>query len=368
MPFVRKVVIAANHYSCIKLRAAMRKLLLLLAFLSIDVSAQSFVLDVPLKSQAAEVSQRIGLTEVTVRYHRPLVNGRKIWGDLVPYGEVWRAGANVNTTVTFSDPVIVEGKPLDRGTYGVHMIPTASDWTVILSRNATSWGSFTYDAHEDALRVQVTPHPSEFRNELTYEFEDVRDDAAIVALKWEKLTVPVHIGVFTKSKVLAALQRPLEVSSDPQHAFDFEIGKWKTHLRRLKAPLTGSQDWIEMDGTTLVRKVWGGRANLVELEVDGPGGHFAGLSLRLYNPESKQWTLNYANVKQGVLAAPTAGGFKEGRGEFYDDETIEGKRVRVRFIITPLSRDEIRFEQAYSPDGGRTWETNWVATDTRIEK
>src|ERR1700675_3029958 len=119
--------------------------------------AQSFVLDLPLASQRAEVSQRIGVTDITIRYHRPLANDRKVWGGLVPYGQVWRAGANINTTITFSDPVTIEGKPLAAGTYGLHMIPNENEWTVIFSKNSTSWGSFTYKDSEDALRVNVKP-------------------------------------------------------------------------------------------------------------------------------------------------------------------------------------------------------------------
>jgi hypothetical protein len=110
--------------------------------------AQSLLLDLPRQSQRAEVSQRIGITDITILYHRPLVNDRKVWGDLVPYGKVWRAGANENTTITFSDPVTIEGKALDKGTYGLHMIPNADEWTIIFSKNSTSWGAFTYDEKE----------------------------------------------------------------------------------------------------------------------------------------------------------------------------------------------------------------------------
>jgi hypothetical protein len=154
---------------------------------------------------------------------------------------------------------------------------------------------------------------------------------------------------------------------DGQHDFDFEIGTWKTRLRRLVHPLSGSSEWVEYAGTTTVRKVWDGRANLVELVADGPDGHFEGLNLRLYNPQSGQWSLNFANAGSGVLTPPTIGGFKDGRGEFYDQETFDGRAVLVRFVITPLDRDTIRFEQAFSDDGGRTWEVNWIATDTRVE-
>jgi hypothetical protein len=154
---------------------------------------------------------------------------------------------------------------------------------------------------------------------------------------------------------------------DGQHDFDFEIGTWKTHVRRLLRPLTGSTSWIEMDGTSVVRKVLNGRANLVELVADGPGGHFEGLSLRLYNPQSGQWSLNFSNAADGTLAQPTIGEFRNGRGEFYDQETLNGRAILVRFVISPLSIDSCRFEQAYSDDGGKTWEVNWIATDTRVK-
>jgi hypothetical protein len=159
----------------------------------------------------------------------------------------------------------------------------------------------------------------------------------------------------------------LAQARDGQHDFDFEIGTWKTSVKRLTKPLTGSTTWVEMNGMTVVRKVWNGRGNLVELEADGPSGHFTGLSLRLYNPQSQQWSLNFANAADGTLAQPTIGGFKNGRGEFYDQETFNGRAIFVRFVITPLTPDSIRFEQAFSDDGGKTWEVNWIATDTRVK-
>ena len=153
---------------------------------------------------------------------------------------------------------------------------------------------------------------------------------------------------------------------DGQHDFDFEIGTWKTHLRRRLHPLSGSDEWTQYDGTTTVRKVWNGRANLVELVADGPAGHFEGLNLRLYNPQSRQWSLNFANAATGTMSQPTVGEFKNGRGEFFDQEDFNGRAVLVRFVIVPVTADEIRFEQAFSEDGGRTWEVNWIATDTRV--
>ena len=153
---------------------------------------------------------------------------------------------------------------------------------------------------------------------------------------------------------------------DGQHDFDFEIGTWRTHLSRLQHPLTGSTTWLQYDGTSVVSKVWNGRANLVELEVDGPTGHLEGLSLRLYNPEAHQWSLNYANAAGGVLGVPTIGEFKDGRGEFYDQETFNDRTILVRNVWSDITADSCRFEQAFSDDGGATWEVNWVAVDTRI--
>lgn len=164
---------------------------------------------------------------------------------------------------------------------------------------------------------------------------------------------------------LALQQTPAE--RDGQHDFDFEIGTWSTHLRRLVHPLSGSTTWVELEGTTVVRKVWNGRANLVELDVNGPGGRIEALSLRLYNPQSRQWSLNFSNSASGTLSLPTIGEFKNGRGEFFNQETVNGRAIFVRFVITVITPDSCRFEQAFSDDGGKTWELNWIATDTRVK-
>ncbi len=153
---------------------------------------------------------------------------------------------------------------------------------------------------------------------------------------------------------------------DGSRDFDFEIGTWHTKLSRLQHPLSGSTTWVHYEGTTVVRKVWGGRANLVELEVDGPSGHIEALSLRLYDPTARQWSLNFANSKSGTLSTPTIGEFKDGRGEFYDQEKLDGRAILVRFVISDITPTSCRFEQAFSADGGKTWEVNWIATDTRV--
>jgi hypothetical protein len=171
---------------------------------------------------------------------------------------------------------------------------------------------------------------------------------------------------------VSALAMPSQATSsgasgDGQHDFDWEIGTWKTELRRLAKPLSGSGEWIEYTGTSVVRKVLDGRANLVELRVESPVGRIEGMSLRLYNPRTKQWSLNYASVHGGTMTQPVHGGFREGRGEFSGQDEIDGRTVFVRFVISEITSDSARFEQAYSEDGGRTWETNWIAIDTRIK-
>jgi len=167
------------------------------------------MLNLPRASQHARVTQRIGITDITVNYHRPLVNSRQIWGKVVPYGEVWRAGANENTTISFSDPVTIEGQPLDKGTYGLHMIPGENQWTVIFSKNAAAWGSFTYKQDDDALRVNVKPQTAEFHDALAYDFDEVKPDSAVVTMRWDKVAVPFKIAIKVNDIVVASLRQQL---------------------------------------------------------------------------------------------------------------------------------------------------------------
>jgi len=183
-------------------------------------------------------------------------------------------------------------------------------------------------------------------------------------------STPMNISNRIAMALLCFAAQPMYVVAatehDPQHDFDFEIGTWKTHVKRLVHPLSGSTDWTEYDGTSVVRKVWDGRANLLELRMDGPTGHFEGLSLRLYNPQAHQWSLNFSNAASGTVAQPTIGEFKNGRGEFYDQETLNGRAILVHFVICDITADSARFEQSFSDAGGKTWEMNWIATDTRV--
>lgn len=177
------------------------------------------------------------------------------------------------------------------------------------------------------------------------------------------------VPAFAQSKSDASEVVPHQTSRerDGQQDFDFEIGTWKTQLRRLLRPLTGSTTWVEYEGTTVVRKIWNGRANLVELEVDGPAGHLEALSLRLYNPQSRQWSLNFSNSSSGTMSQPMIGEFKNGRGEFFDQETFNGRAIYVRFVISNITPKSWRFEQSFSDDGGKAWEVNWIAIDTRVK-
>ncbi|HUP97508.1 MAG TPA: hypothetical protein VM073_06195 [Usitatibacter sp.] len=188
------------------------------------------------------------------------------------------------------------------------------------------------------------------------------------------MTVPAVLRALALILALQAhdtsAQAQTQASSAARHAdgqrdFDFEFGTWKTRLRRLLRPLTGSTTWVEYEGTTVVTKVWGGRANLVELAVEGPAGRLEALSLRLYDPESRQWSLNFSALGSGSMSTPSVGRFSNGRGEFFSDETLNGRAIKVRFVISDITPTSCRFEQAFSDDGGKTWEVNWIAVDTR---
>jgi len=171
--------------------------------------------------------------------------------------------------------------------------------------------------------------------------------------------------LFACSLIVAPRGRA-QSTPDGQHDFDFEFGAWNVQLKRLLHPLTSSTAWVEYRGTSAVRRVWNGRANLGELEVDGPSGHVEGLSLRLYHPDSRQWYISWANSNDGTMGPPMIGGFKNGRGEFYDQESLNGRAIFVRFIFSDVTAKTFRFEQAFSDDGGKTWETNWIATFVKV--
>jgi hypothetical protein len=164
---------------------------------------------IPLQSQLATVSQRIGVTDITITYHRPMAKGREVFGKVVPYGQVWRAGANENTTIEVTDPVMVEGKSLDKGVYGLHMIPNEDRWTVIFSKVSTAWGSFSYDEKEDALRVDVKPQATDLHEALTYDFDNLQPDSVLATLKWDKVAVPFKISADINKLAMEHIEKQL---------------------------------------------------------------------------------------------------------------------------------------------------------------
>ena len=184
-------------------RAAVPAAALLVFQLAAAVSAQQ--LDLPRPSPKATVTQTVGVTEVSIHYNQPGVKGRTIWGELVPYGEVWRTGANENTTITFGTPVKIGGTELPAGTYGLQTIPTQDQWTVIFSKDAELWGAFNYKPEHDALRIQVKPRPAaEPVERMRFTIENATDNAAEVVLAWEKLEVPFTVEVDTPKLAAAA--------------------------------------------------------------------------------------------------------------------------------------------------------------------
>ena len=156
---------------------------------------------------------------------------------------------------------------------------------------------------------------------------------------------------------------------DGQHDFDFAFGNWKVHTRRLLHPLTGSNEWVEFDGTSVVRPIWEGRANTEEYEGKSLSGHADGLTVQTYSPTSHQWSIYWTNSKNGAFSLPpTVGKFTNGRGEFYDQEDFNGTKIFVRYLWLLPSPDKPRWEQAFSADGGKTWETNYIVTYARVKQ
>jgi hypothetical protein len=166
----------------------------------------------------------------------------------------------------------------------------------------------------------------------------------------------------------AAAATATPAQRDGQHDFDFEAGRWKIHLKRLVHPLTGSRTWVEFDGTSMTRMLWDGHAQIEEFETASTADHIEGLTLRTYNPESHQWRLYWANSKDGLLAVPQIGQFKNGQGEFYAQDIFNGKSIFIRFIWSKTNSNTPHFEQSFSEDGGKTWEVNWITDQTRVSE
>jgi hypothetical protein len=170
---------------------------------------------------------------------------------------------------------------------------------------------------------------------------------------------------------LAAQAQPVAPAAaaavrDGSHDFDFEFGDWTMQLKRLVKPLSGSKAWVEYEGSSVVHKIWGGAANVGEIDISGPAGRIQGMSVRVYNPQSGQWGASFANARGGQLGAPMIGGFKDGRGEFYNQDTFGDRSIFVRFVFSDITPRTFRLEQAFSADGGKTWEPNWISTFRKV--
>jgi len=182
-------------------------------------------------------------------------------------------------------------------------------------------------------------------------------------LALQPLRVPAQ-----QSSNASNIAQSVSAQRDGQHDFDPLLGSWKYHLRRRVNPLTGSNNWVDLEGTGVCYKIWDGRAQLDTIEVDGPTGHIEGLTLRLYNPQSHQWRLYWANSKVGILDPPQVGEFKDGHGQFFAQDTINGKTILIRFDWSNLNTNSPHFEQSFSDDGGKTWEVNWITDQTRVKE
>jgi hypothetical protein len=193
-------------------------------------------------------------------------------------------------------------------------------------------------------------------------------DRSAAASQQRATTLPIHGRARQNSSAPATNAAPTAAERHGQHDFDPLIGSWKVHWKRRLHPLTGSTTWIEFDGTDVYRKIWAGRANLDEIEAEGPTGHIEGLTLRLYNPQTHQWSLYWANSKDGKVAPPNVGEFKDGRGEFYTQDTLDGRLCFNRYIWSKLTTNSPHFEESWSDDGGKTWEVDGIADMTRINE
>ena len=222
-------------------------------------------LTLPRVSQKATVMQTVGLTDVTILYNRPGVKGRTIWGELVPYDEVWRTGANEATTITFSKPVKISGKPLPAGTYSVHTIPGKTSWTVIFNKAAEQWGSYGYDPAKDALRIQVEPKSGAHQEWMTFSFPEVAHDVAALELSWEKIRIPIRIETETTAQALASIREALS-----GEVKDWEV-PYSAASFAFNAKLDNRADamaWVDRS-IALDENYWNLRLKAAMLEKDG---------------------------------------------------------------------------------------------------
>jgi hypothetical protein len=302
------------------------------------------------------------------RMAHPLT-GSNDWADFEAYDiarKVWNGRANLDEFEAEGTTGHIEGLTLRL--YN----PKTHEWSI-------TWANSAKPGIEKPMIGSFNHGRGEF-----YDQELYHDRSIYVRFVWTNMTE--NSGDFTQSfsadggktwepNWVTTMQHtdpdPAAIPANPdhhdgQHDFDFEFGSWKAHLKRVVHPLTGSQEWVEYDGTSVVNKIWNGRANIGEFEVKNASSNIEGLSLRLFDPNTHQWNIYWASASDGLLdPTPMVGGFKNGRGEFYAMEPFDGKMVFVRFIFSDLTANSFRLEQAFSADAGKTWEPNWITTFTR---
>jgi len=247
--------------------------------------------------------------------------------------------------------------------------------------DARQWSMYFASSDGGELNAPTVGSFKDGRGEL-YGQDSLNGKAILVRVIWSVTSADAHHfqqslsedgGKTWQPNFEADLTRTTEAPKVPtafadptQHDFDWQLGDWNVHMQRMLHPLSAAETWTTYDGTVAVSKVWGGRANLAEIETSGPTGNLQFLSLRLYNPQSHQWTLNFAHSGSGTVGSPMYGEFKDGRGEFYDRSTLDGKAILERFVFGDIAVGSGRDEQAFSADGGKTWEVNWINTHTRV--
>jgi hypothetical protein len=247
------------------------------------------------------------------------------------------------------------------------------------------WRMYFANSNDGVLSVPCVGEFHDGRGEF-YDQEPYHGRMILVRVTWSDITPNSHrfeqafsddggrtwetnfIAVKTRVKPGEALMQPKPVGSESgQHDFDWQLGNWNVRMSRLEQPLTTAKTWTHLDGTVRVHKIWNGRANLAEIDARGPSGHLQFLSLRLFNPQTRQWSLNFASSNSGIMSQPMVGEFKHGRGDFYDQELFNGRAILVRFSFLGITSESGRDEQAFSLDGGRTWQTNWINESTRMK-
>jgi hypothetical protein len=352
--------------------------LLVGCLLSIDALAQAATA-APEQSSSSELRDgqhdfdfNIGTWKTHIRRLLHPLTGSNDWVDLngtVHVRKVWNGRAQLEEIEANGSTGRFEGLTL-----------------FLYNPQAHQWGQYFVDS---AVGVVNQPQIGEFKNgrgEL-FDQESFNGRTIFVRFIWSDITPDSHHveqsfsddgGRTWEPNFVATLTRdeetltgnemslpPVSSAPDGAHDFDFHFGVWKTHIRRLQKPLTGSRTWTDYDGASAVSKVWGGRASLFELEASGPAGHIEGVGLRLFNPQSHQWSLNWANSPDPVMTTPMVGRFVDGQGQFYDQEEFQGGIIMVRNGFSAITPNSSHFEQAFSDDGGKTWETNWIMTFNR---